>query len=123
MNPILRIVMFIGVFLYFVFIFLLLKKNRINIKYSLLWQFSGVLMLLVVIFPEIFRRIFHMMGIVELTNGVFAISIFLILIILMSITGIVSNLNNRSRKLVQKCSLYEKRIRELEKEINKQKEK
>lgn len=118
MNITLRIIMFIAVFLYFICIVHLLKKERLNLKYTLLWLLSGLLMLLIVIFPETVRFIIHKMGILELTNGIFAISIFLIIILLMSMTSIVSTLNNRSRSLIQRCAMYEKRIRILEEKIN-----
>ena len=117
MNSTIRIIMVIAIFIYFICIIHLLKKERLNLKYSLLWLLSGLLMFLVVMFPNFIRLIIHKMGILELTNGVFAITIFLIIILLMSITSIVSTLNNRSRSLVQRCAMYEKRIRLLEHQI------
>jgi hypothetical protein len=50
-----------------------------------------------------------------MTNGLFAFLFFAIIILLMSLTSIVSKMNNNMRQLVQQCAMYEKRIRELEK--------
>ena len=57
----------------------------------------------------------NLMGIASVTNGLFAILVFLILIILMSLTAILSKMKEQNKKLIQECSLMEKRIRELEK--------
>lgn len=114
MNSSLRIVISIALVIYYICIFCMLKKKTLNLKYTLLWLFMGLVMILVVIFPGVLESILHSMGVVELTNGLFAIVLFAILIILMSLTSIVSTLNNKLRKLAQQCSMYEKRIRELE---------
>ena len=45
MNMVLRFFLFCGLLLYFYLILLFLKRKSLNLKYSLLWIFSGVLML------------------------------------------------------------------------------
>ena len=50
-----------------------------------------------------------------MTNAVFMIEGMFILIILLSLTSIVSHLNDRNRELIQKVGLIEKRLRDLEK--------
>lgn len=117
MNTSLRIVISIALLLYYIFIFYFLKKKSLTLKYTLLWLFTGGIMVLVVLFPGVLEAVLHAMGVVELTNGLFAIVLFALLIILLSVTSIVSTLNEKLRKLVQQCSLYEKRIRELEVQI------
>lgn len=114
MNTSLRTVISIALCLYYICIFYFLKRKRLTLKYTLLWLFTGGIMVLIVIFPEALEVILHAMGVVELTNGLFAIVLFALLIILLSVTSIVSTLNDKLRKLVQQCALYEKRIRELE---------
>ena len=59
----------------------------------------------------------HMIGVVEWTNGLFALLLLLLMIIDMSITAIVSKMNDRMRKLVQQCAMYEERIRKLEESL------
>lgn len=73
-------------------------------------------MLLVIIWPSIFEKLTSFIGVQEFTNGVFALVCFFILIILMSLTSIVSKLNDKNKVLIQKVALLEKRIREIEKE-------
>ena len=114
MNLSLRIVLLVCIILYYVVIFELLKKDLLNMKYTLLWMVSGAIMLLFVLFPQALEFIVHMLGIVELTNGLFAVVLFFLIMLLMTITSIVSTLNKKIRRLTQNCALYEKRIRELE---------
>lgn len=117
MNEYLRIALLVGIAVYFVCIFFLLKKNSLNLKYTLLWIFLGVVFLLVVIFPVILQAPMRMIGVVEWTNGLFALLLLILMIIDMSVTAIVSKLNERMRKLVQKCAIYEERIRKLEERL------
>lgn len=114
MNTSLRIVLSIALVIYYACIFYFLKKKSLTLKYTLLWLFTGLVMVLIVIFPQALEQILHWVGVVELTNGLFGIVCFALLIILLSITSIVSILNEKMRRLVQQCAMYEKRIRELE---------
>lgn len=118
MNIVLQISLIAGIIVYFYILFYLIKKKSLNLKYTLLWIFSGSIMLIIAIFPQIIISFTHILGIIDVTNGLFAIMIFFILIILMSITGIVSKLKERNKKLIQECALLEKRVRELEKQNN-----
>ena len=57
MNTILRIALLTALFLYFGGIFYLLKKRLLELRYTLLWIFSGIVMMLIVIFPAAFERL------------------------------------------------------------------
>ena len=88
-----------------------------NLKYTLLWLFMGCILFALALFPDILLFITRMMGIVEATNSLFAIMIFCILIILISITSIVSKLNDKNKKLIQSMALLEKRLRDMDNKI------
>jgi hypothetical protein len=113
MDVSLRIVIIVALTIYYICIFYLLRKKSLTLKYTLLWIFAGLVMILIVAFPSVFERIIHSIGIVEMTNGLFAVVLFAILIILISITSIVSKMNSQMRQLVQQCALYEYEIRRL----------
>lgn len=110
----LRICLSIALIIYFILIFVFLKKRALSLKYTLLWIFSGFVMGVLIIFPSILEFIIEIIGIELPVNGLFAFGLFAILIILMSITSIVSKQSNRINTLVQEQALLEKRIRELE---------
>lgn len=104
------------VIVYFIVIFWLLKHGKFALSYSLLWLFSGCIMALFAIFPNLLEYMAKRLGIEVASNGLFAMCIFLIIIILTSITAIVSKLSSDLRRLVQSCALMEKRLRCLEEE-------
>lgn len=114
MNISLRVAISIALLVYYACILFFLKKKSLTLKYTLLWLFMGFLMVLAVIFPQVLAKILQWMGVAEMTNGLFGIVCFALLIILLSITSIVSIMNEKLRRLVQQCAMYEKRIRELE---------
>ena len=114
----LRVFLTLGVLIYLIVIIHLLQKRKLNLKYSLIWLFSGVVMLMVSVFPEIIYKISNMIGVYDATNAVFMIEGIFVLLILLSITSIVSNLNERNRKLVQKYAMLEKKVKDLKKEID-----
>lgn len=117
MDMSLRITIIVALVIYYACIFYLLRRKSLTLKYTLLWILSGFVMILIVSFPDTFEKMMHKIGIVEMTNGLFAVVLFAILIILISITSIVSKMNSRIRQLVQQCAMYEQEIRKLKKEI------
>lgn len=119
MSITLRIFILIGIIFYFVLIFHFLRKKELALKYTLLWMAAGVIMLFFDLFPTLLTFMVHLFGIELPVNGIFAICIFFLIILLMSITSIVSKQTERIRTLTQYTATLEKRIRQLE-EQNKQ---
>ncbi len=114
----LRIVLAVGVLLYFAVILIFLKKKALELKYTLLWLAAGMALLLLVIFPELLPMIVKIMGIESNMNGLFLISIMFVIAILMSITSIVSKQAKKLRMLSQTIAILEKQIREIEELYN-----
>ena len=110
----LRASLIIGVLIYFVIILKFLKDKSLSLKYTLLWIFSGVVMGIFVIFPELLSRIIGIVGIQSNMNGLFVFGIAFLMMIMMSITSIVSRQNKKIRTLIQENAILEKRVRELE---------
>lgn len=110
----LRLFLTIGLLVYFLLIFSLLKRRTLSLRYTLLWIFGGIGMGILLIFPELLSWFTHLAGIKLVSNGLFAMFLFFILIILISITSIVSRQSDNIKRLVQYNALLEKRIRELE---------
>lgn len=110
----LQIAMLIAVAVYFLIVFRLLKQRSLNLKYTLLWLLSGVIMLVLAVFPQILNWFAALVGIYDPTNALFAFVFFCVIVILMSLTAIVSKLNEKSKRIIQTMALMERRIRELE---------
>ena len=110
----LQILMLLAIALYFILLWILLRKRSLNLKYTLLWIFSGAVMLVMGVFPGVLSWISNKIDIATPTNALFAIMFFCVLIILMSLTAIVSKLNEKNKRIIQTIAMLEKRIRELE---------
>ena len=112
----LQAAMLIAVGLYFLIVLKLLRRKMLNLKYTLLWLASGVIMLALAVFPRILGWFAALVGIYDPTNALFAFMFFCVVMILMSITAIVSKLNEKSKQVIQSVALLEQRVRELEEE-------
>lgn len=110
----LRLVLIICVIVYFIIILMFLKKKSLSLKYTLLWLLAGVVLGIMVIWPELLSWFIHMLGIVDNMNGLFILCIAFVIMILMSLTSIVSKQAEKIKNLTQTISKMEKRIRELE---------
>lgn len=118
MNLRLHIALWVALMVYFFCLFALLRKKRLELRYTLLWLFAGVVMALILAMPQAFEQAMHCIGVAEMTNGVFAVALFLLLIIFIAMTSVMSKMNAGIRTLTQKIAQYEKRIRELEKALD-----
>ena len=112
----LRIVLTIGVITYFIIILMFLKNKAITLKYTLLWLAAGVVLGIMVVWPESLRIFVKLLGITSNMNGLFIACIVFVIMILMSLTSIVSKQADKIKNLTQTVSKMEKRIRELEQE-------
>ena len=92
----------------------LIRKNRVALKYALLWLFSGLLMILLAIFPRILDRMARLVGIYSPVNALFAVLMCCGLVLMISFSVIMSGNKKAIVRLTQEISLLENRIRELE---------
>lgn len=114
MSSTLRFAVLFAIAIYFVILFFMLKQKKFTLKYTLLWLFSGVAMLLFALFPQLLGLIGRLTGVEVGSNGLFAILFFCMMMILMSITAIVSKMNDQIKRVTQHAALLEYRLRQLE---------
>lgn len=114
MNRTLQVVLLLAIAAYFIFLAVLLKRRQLNLKYTLLWIFAGVFMLAFSLFPQMLELFAKAVGINQATNALFAMMMFFGIIIMMSLTSIVSKMNERIKQMAQYIALLEKRLRDME---------
>ena len=110
----LRITLCIGVIAYFVIILHYLKKKMLELKYTLIWLFAGVIMGIMVFFPQLLMWFIHLLGIESNMNGLFILAIAFCIMELMTLTSIASRTSMKMRTMIQEVAMLEKRVRELE---------
>lgn len=113
----LQIVLLVAVIAYFVVIFYFLKKKALELKYTLIWLLAGIVMLVLIAFPQLMTWAVNLFGIQSNMNGLYIALISFIIMILMTLTSIVSRLAYKAKVLTQEIALLEKRVRDLEDEI------
>lgn len=116
-----RVILLVGVLIYLLFIIWLMKKEKLSLKYSLLWFLTGVMLLICAIFPGIVRFATALIGVYSEVNAVFFVGVCFLLLIILFLTSVASGLSDKVRGLTQTQALLEKRVRDLEEYISKNK--
>ena len=96
----------------------ILKKGKMPIKYSLLWYFSAVIILIVSLFPSILELFQKLFGFETLSNLVIGILISILLFLTMSVTVIIAGLNKRITLLIQEISTLKSELEGSDKRWN-----
>ena len=117
MNIVLQIFLIVAVLIFTIIIIRYLTKKRLNLKYSLSWLAACVVMLVLSVFPSLVEMLGNLVGVATVTSTVFMFAGMFMLVIILTLTIIVSHLNNRVYRLTQMQALLEKRVRELEQKI------
>ena len=103
-----------AVLIFFFAIINLIKNRRLLLKYSLLWLFSGLVLLLLAIFPQLLNKMSRLIGVYSPVNALFAVLLCCGLVLMISFSVIMSGNKKAVVRLTQEISLLENRIRELE---------
>ena len=86
----LQITLSVAVICYFIIILYYLKRKMLELKYTLIWLLAGVIMGIMIYFPELLVWFVRLLGIESNMNGLYILCIAFIMMILMTLTSIVS---------------------------------
>jgi len=104
----------ISLFLFSIFLILvttyILKKGRIPEKYSLLWYFIALVILIVSILPNIFVYFSHALGFEAMSSLITGIILGLLTFLTMALTIIVSGQKKKTTLLIQEISLLKSEV-------------
>ena len=113
-DPAFRALLLVGVVVYLSVIIWLMKKQKLLVRYSIIWLFSAAVLALFAVFPYIVLVLRDLTKIVTPSNLIFMMAIAFLLLISLCLTSIVSGLSEKIKKLAQQNALLERRVRELE---------
>ena len=107
----LELIIFLIIFSIFLFIVttFILKKGLISAKYSLLWYFIALVILLVAVFSKPLELFANLLGFQTLSNLVIGIILALLIFLTMSLTIIISTQKKKTTLLIQELSLLKSR--------------
>lgn len=100
-----QLVALIFIFLLFILVTYYVKKNKISVKYSIVWYLCLLLLTLFTIFPNLLGYVTNLVGIQVSSNFIFAFMIGVLFIITLSLTIIVSEQQEKIKQLVQEISI------------------
>ncbi len=104
-------------FFYNLLVIVMLRQNRMEIRYSLPWIFAGIAMLLFSFYPKISYHIASWLHISKPINVIFFFSIVFLLVTVFILTVIITNLKNKIKKLSQMTSLNQKVLEDITKKV------
>ncbi len=104
-------VLFFAILL-FLLILYLLKKNKISVRYSLVWFFSSILIFIISLIPNLMTHLANLFGFELLSNMILCMFIGILLLITLALTVMVTGLKRRTTLLIQEVSLLKKELEE-----------
>ena len=93
-----------------IFILYLIKKENVNIKYSLVWLLLFIIPLICLFVPGLLNYITKVLGFQTASNMVLSLLIAVLVIINISNTVINSHQDKKIRLLIQEISILKKEI-------------
>lgn len=109
----LRILLLVFSILWFIFIFVFLKKGKIPVKYSLFWFLSALIVLFIAIFPNLLSYVTSLMGFQTTSNMIVGVILSLLLVLTFMLTMIVSKQKKQITILIQEVSMLKSQIGDL----------
>ena len=103
----LRISMLVIIAALFVFIIALLRKQKLDLKYCIVWIIALLGIAALCISPPLLDRLSVLFGIDIPVNTLFMVCIAFLACICISLTVVVSRLSDRLRKLTQNIAILE----------------
>lgn len=107
----LRILLVLFSILLFWIMLKLLSKNKVPVRYSLLWIMSSILIFVVGAFPDFVGIFTGLIGFQTTSNFVIGIILVLLLIITLILTVIISTQNRKIKMLIQEVSMLKSKVK------------
>lgn len=103
----LRIALAVLTVIFVVNVFIQVKKGRLLLKYSLLWLFLSLLLLLCLLFPNLIYRLSAVIGFGVPSNFLFFCTVIVLFAIVLSLSIAISRLLLSVKNLTQRLAIIE----------------
>ncbi|MEH7107512.1 MULTISPECIES: DUF2304 domain-containing protein [Bacillaceae] len=110
----LQIILFIASIITFIIIVNMIRKYRLELRYSLIWLFFCVVNILLASFSKIAEFIASTLSIVEPVNAIFLLSFVFQFFLIFSLTLTISKLSNKLTHVVQEVGILKKEIEKMQ---------
>ena len=110
-NSKLTISLLLVAFLLIIVTLVTLRKNKINVKFAIIWFIPAIAIALLALLPNLF--IAQLFGFQTISNLIIGFILVLILFLIMSLTVIITGLSKKNVLLIQEISLLKKEVEEM----------
>jgi hypothetical protein len=114
MTPRTEAIGLIGITIALALMIELVRRRRLRIGYSLLWLFTGLLALILILFEDLVRVLSQLIGIRSPTSLLFTAGIVFALLILLGNSITLTTLWRQNKSLAQELAMLEWRLRQLQ---------
>lgn len=101
--------------IFIIFILNLVRKNKLDEKYSILWLFFGIIILMVSIFPIIIEKIASWFGVFYPPALMLLFAVLIIGAYIVHITMVITRQNKMIVKLTQELAILKEQLLKQEK--------
>lgn len=101
MSEKLQTILIVGIVLILLFILNMIRKRKLELKYSIVWLIVLSLLLVAACMPERLHQVASYLGIYSPVNMIFFLGFVFLLVIIYVLTVTVSRLSARIRRLAQ----------------------
>lgn len=108
MNKTLEIFLILFSIIWFVVLIKCIKKGKISVRYSIIWFFMALVILLVGVIPGFLDLVAKFFGFVTISSLIIGIILTLLMIITLFLTMIVTNQKSQINNITQEISILKK---------------
>lgn len=104
------------IILFILFIYNNVKRNKISLRYALIWIASSVIMIFCAVSPNLMKKIANYIGIKTASNMIFLFIIGILVIITFILTVIVSKHKEKITLLVEEIGILKEKVNRVKKD-------
>ena len=89
----------------------LLLKNRIPVKYALVWLFSTIVIIVIALIPNLMEKLAKLLGFELLSNMVLCLFIAILMFLTLILTVMMAGQKKKTTLLIQELSLLKAEVK------------
>ena len=122
MAPRLQVFLIVISLSFMIYIFALVRREELELKYTLAWCFLGVTLVIIAIKPSLVLLLTKVLGMQLPVNTVFLTGIFCIMVIVLTLTVAISRTSVRTKRLIQELALVKGELSRMENRLREKSE-
>jgi hypothetical protein len=109
---VLKIIAIVGCGIGLIVIVELIRRGRLKEKYSLLWLFAGIILLIFSLSRKLLEYVSSLLGIYYPPSLLFLLAFIFLLLITLHFSVVISGLSDKNKKLAQELAILQQQMQE-----------